>query len=181
MMVRAWLGARVGVDGRVGVQVAGVRAGRASAVQAARLACPAGSPSHPPTAGSPPARLPEHTDPGSGLVTRQELARLQGILAGLPTTEAEDAALLGGGSMADWRQRAILQFRVQRKRALRLTIQRLQAALERQPAGEAGACGAATAADGGGAAACGAPAAVLEAEAAAGASGVLEAAAHTEL
>ncbi len=68
-------------------------------------------------------------------MTREELGRLQGILAGLPTTEAEDAALLGGGSISDWRQRAILLFRVMRKRALRLTIQRLQAALERQAAG----------------------------------------------
>lgn len=45
------------------------------------------------------------------------------ILESFPTTEDEDAALLDSRELTDWRERVIVQFRMLRKRALRLTIQ----------------------------------------------------------
>ena len=59
-----------------------------------------------------------------------EAKRLGAILAAFPTTQAQDEALLAAtrddaGREADWRMRRILEFRIQRKRALRCAQARL--------------------------------------------------------
>ncbi|KAK9822369.1 hypothetical protein WJX81_002633 [Elliptochloris bilobata] len=64
-----------------------------------------------------------------------EARRLGELLAASPTTLAQDEALLDAGlddagGQADWQTRRILEYRVQRKRALRWTIARL---LKRRP------------------------------------------------
>ncbi|EFN50775.1 hypothetical protein CHLNCDRAFT_142491 [Chlorella variabilis] len=66
---------------------------------------------------------------GGKLATRAELDRLSARLAAAGTSEAEDQALLQSGTVTDWRHKAILEFRVMRKRALRQTIAKLTAAL----------------------------------------------------
>ncbi len=39
-----------------------------------------------------------------------------GVLAGFPTSEEEDAALLESGQVTDWRAHTIVHFRMMRKR-----------------------------------------------------------------
>ena len=51
------------------------------------------------------------------------MRRLTKILMSFPTTEDEDAGLLDSGELIDWREMVIVNFRMLRKRALRLTIQ----------------------------------------------------------
>lgn len=70
-----------------------------------------------------------YDDPNGEHATKAEYRRLRGLLEGSPTTEDEDLALLEGGTVADWRHRAILQFRVMRKRALRQALAKLGATL----------------------------------------------------
>lgn len=53
-----------------------------------------------------------------------EARRLANLLAAFPTSQAEDEELLArgvdeAGAPLDWRARRIIEFRVQRKRALR--------------------------------------------------------------
>ena len=53
-----------------------------------------------------------------------EAQRLGAVLAAFPTSQAQDQALLAAGrddagGPADWQTRRILEFRVERKRALR--------------------------------------------------------------
>ncbi|CAL8469162.1 g8703 [Coccomyxa elongata] len=67
--------------------------------------------------------------PGGPLCTEGEVERLNNILVSFPTTEDDDAALLGSENLTDWRERVIVKFRMLRKRALRLTIQGVQLAL----------------------------------------------------
>lgn len=58
-----------------------------------------------------------------------EMARLLARLDALPTTEEEDRALLEetrAAGAAGWRTEMILQFRVERKRAMRYWIRRLR-------------------------------------------------------
>ena len=55
---------------------------------------------------------------------KAEARRLANLLTAFPTSQAEDEALLArgaddAGAPADWRVRRIIEFRVQRKRALR--------------------------------------------------------------
>ncbi len=57
------------------------------------------------------------------LASQGEVERLNNILVSFPTTEDDDAALLGSENLTDWRERVIVKFRMLRKRALRLTIQ----------------------------------------------------------
>ena len=57
------------------------------------------------------------------MASQDEVERLSNILMSFPTTEGEDAALLGSGELTDWREVVIVKFRMLRKRALRLTIQ----------------------------------------------------------
>lgn len=57
-------------------------------------------------------------------VSQAEAQRLGAVLAAFPTTQAQDQALLAAGlddagGRADWQTRRILEFRVERKRALR--------------------------------------------------------------
>lgn len=59
-----------------------------------------------------------------------EAKRLGVILAAFPTTQVQDEALLAAsrddaGREADWRMRRILEYRIQRKRALRCAQARL--------------------------------------------------------
>ena len=61
--------------------------------------------------------------------SQAESLRLGAVLAAFPTTQAQDQALLeagldDAGGQADWQTRRILEFRVERKRALRY-VQRL--------------------------------------------------------
>ncbi len=63
--------------------------------------------------------------PGGQYVTQEEHDRLAARLAELPTTEQEDLELLASGNLTDWRDRLLVELRVQRKKALRLTIDRL--------------------------------------------------------
>lgn len=58
-------------------------------------------------------------------MTTEEQARLSAILEALPTTEAEDEALLAGGALRGWREVMLVDFRRERKRALRLAVERL--------------------------------------------------------
>lgn len=53
---------------------------------------------------------------------QDEAERLQSILDGFPTSEAEDRALLESMDFRDWRERLIMEWRVLRKEALRLTV-----------------------------------------------------------
>lgn len=55
-----------------------------------------------------------------------EYGRIAGLLAGLPTTEQQDEALLAGGG--SWKRRQLVQFRLRRKRALRHAMERMEAA-----------------------------------------------------
>ena len=57
-------------------------------------------------------------------MAQAEARRLANLLAAFPTSQAEDKALLTrgvdeAGAALDWRVRRIIEFRVQRKRALR--------------------------------------------------------------
>ncbi|KAK9834152.1 hypothetical protein WJX81_003314 [Elliptochloris bilobata] len=74
--------------------------------------------------------------PGEPLATRGELARLQAVLAGFPTTEAQDAKILAGKKLAA-RHRLIIEFRRMRKRGLRLAVARLRALLDEADADHA--------------------------------------------
>lgn len=60
---------------------------------------------------------------------RRERARLAGLLAQMPTSEKEDQELLDSGRLAGLEQRMPVTFRLQRKRALRQAIERLDGAL----------------------------------------------------
>jgi hypothetical protein len=44
----------------------------------------------------------------------------------MPTTEWQDLALLGSGSVGGWKKRMLVRFRLQRKRALRLALERME-------------------------------------------------------
>ncbi|CAL8465237.1 g4772 [Coccomyxa elongata] len=78
-------------------------------------------------------------DVGGPLATEEELQRLKDILAAFPTTEAEDERLLTGGGwmdkllgrkpLTDSVERLFVTYRMLRKKALRLTIERLRANL----------------------------------------------------
>ncbi|CAL8469166.1 g8707 [Coccomyxa elongata] len=67
--------------------------------------------------------------PGGSLCIPEEVERLRSILVRFPTGEDQDAALLESGELTDWRERVIVKFRMLRKRALRLTMEAVQAAL----------------------------------------------------
>lgn len=54
--------------------------------------------------------------------SQDEAERLQSILDGFPTSETEDRQLLESKSQLDWRERLIVEWRVLRKEALRLTV-----------------------------------------------------------
>ena len=60
---------------------------------------------------------------------QEEAGRLEAILGAFPTTEDEDRDALANGDVTDWRARTVIGFRIQRKEALRLTIERIGAAL----------------------------------------------------
>ena len=61
--------------------------------------------------------------------TQEEADRLRAILGGFPTAEDEDRDTLANGDITDWRARTIIDFRIRRKEALRLAIERIEAAL----------------------------------------------------
>jgi hypothetical protein len=63
-----------------------------------------------------------------GMVTADEAARLEHILSGFPTSEAQDQALLQDVDLGQ-QERTFVQFRVLRKRALRQTASAIRAAL----------------------------------------------------
>jgi len=60
---------------------------------------------------------------------QEESDRLTAILASFPTTEDEDSAALTGQDVTDWRARTLIEFRVKRKEALRLTIEKIETTL----------------------------------------------------
>lgn len=62
------------------------------------------------------------------LATSAEAARLEGALAALPTSEAQDGELLRGGVL-EQRAAMFVEFRMLRKRALRQAAARIRAAL----------------------------------------------------
>ncbi len=62
-----------------------------------------------------------------GMVTVDEVARLEHILSGFPTSEVQDQALLQDVNLGQ-RERTFVQFRVLRKRALRQTALTIRAA-----------------------------------------------------
>ncbi|CAL5221515.1 g3721 [Coccomyxa viridis] len=70
--------------------------------------------------------------PGGRLCTLEEAMRLATKLASFPTTESQDRAALERkrNPIKDWRERTIVEFRMLRKEALRLTIDAIKAALQ---------------------------------------------------
>lgn len=82
-------------------------------------------------------------DVGGKHATQREFNRLKARLAvaAHSASEADDVALLEGGTITDWRQRSLLQFRVLRKRALQQTLDRIEAALASGGAGGSAAAG----------------------------------------
>jgi hypothetical protein len=62
------------------------------------------------------------------MVTADEAARLENILAGFPTSEVQDQALMQDIDLGQ-RERTIVQFRVLRKRALQQTASAIRTAL----------------------------------------------------
>jgi hypothetical protein len=64
----------------------------------------------------------------NSVLPKQEYMRqLEARLAAFATSEAGDeAALASQGSGWDWRDRRVVEFRKERKRALRLTLERLR-------------------------------------------------------
>lgn len=85
-----------------------------------------------------PSKVPHHVPPllvavylsgrtwvGAWL-RRQEHARLAGLLAEMPTSEAEDQALLAGGQALSVQRQLAVQFRLRRKQALRRALERLE-------------------------------------------------------
>ena len=68
--------------------------------------------------------------PPPSVATLQEMGRaLEARLAAFPTSEEADEKLLAaeGGAM-DWRDRRVIEFRKERKGAMRLTVERLRKA-----------------------------------------------------
>jgi hypothetical protein len=57
---------------------------------------------------------------------RWEYDRLAGRLASMPTTEWQDLELLRSVQVADWKRLLLVRFRLQRKRALRLALERME-------------------------------------------------------
>lgn len=64
----------------------------------------------------------------SDYVLGREHARLTALLAAMPTSEAQDAALLAAGEPRGWRQQLAVQFCLCRKRALRLALEQMEGA-----------------------------------------------------
>lgn len=67
---------------------------------------------------------------------QEEAQRLRAILGAFPTTEDEDRDTLANGDVTDWRARTIIDFRIRRKEALRLAVQRIEAALNTDKAAD---------------------------------------------
>lgn len=67
-----------------------------------------------------------------------EIARLEAILKGMPTTEAEDreelakaaAAAKAAGDAEGWKREVVLQFRAERKRSISFRIAKLKDKVE---------------------------------------------------
>lgn len=59
------------------------------------------------------------------IALRREYGRLASLLAAMPTTDGEDEALLAGGSLGGRTEELLVRFRLQRKRALRRALERL--------------------------------------------------------
>ena len=76
-----------------------------------------------------------HDSDNNTLPLQEESNRLTAILASFPTTEDEDRAALSGQGVTDWRARTIIEFRVKRKEALRLAIEKINTALSSSPVG----------------------------------------------
>ena len=75
--------------------------------------------------------------PGGRFNTPAELARLRALLEKMPTSEAEDAALLESGSLPGWKEETIVRFRMWRKAALRKAAEAVEAALGTEAAAAA--------------------------------------------
>ena len=60
--------------------------------------------------------------PGGSHNSEEELERLRGLLGATPTTLEEDEELLESGDLKDWKEKVVVEFRVQRKLALKLSI-----------------------------------------------------------
>ncbi|KAK9906816.1 hypothetical protein WJX75_008486 [Coccomyxa subellipsoidea] len=69
------------------------------------------------------------------LMSHDEVARLNSILASFPTSEAADLQLLHGSSALHDGERQVLQFRIQRKRALRNMLGQIQRQLQQTGGG----------------------------------------------
>lgn len=81
-----------------------------------------------------------YDEPGGEYVTQEEYERLAERLDAAPTSEGEDQMVLDSGMVTDWRLQTLLQFRIARKRALRLAMDRIAEHLgwHHEHAGEAG-------------------------------------------
>ena len=60
--------------------------------------------------------------PGGEWNTEAEYARLAVLLREAQASEEEDLAVLEMGELKDWRERAVVEFRVQRRRALQRAV-----------------------------------------------------------
>ncbi|KAK9835038.1 hypothetical protein WJX81_006138 [Elliptochloris bilobata] len=105
----------------------GVHAELAAEPKLAALDLPGGSLHEAPTFSE------EDYLPLGRLQTQAELDRLKALLAAFPTSEAEDARLLGG-ALEDPHERLFVAFRLQRKRALAAAAARLEIALQEDAA-----------------------------------------------
>lgn len=69
--------------------------------------------------------------PSGTFNTPRELKRLQNLLNSTGTTQEEDEALLHADNMNDWRNKLVLEFRIERKKALRNAIEAIKKELLR--------------------------------------------------
>lgn len=80
------------------------------------------------------APTPESDDafygPEGRFNTEKELKRLQGLLSSTPTTLKQDEVLLKG-KFTDWRDKLLVEFRVERKKALAEAIKKIKKELKR--------------------------------------------------
>lgn len=86
------------------------------------------------------AAAPAQHDPEALAAQQQEYERLADLLASMPTAEWQDQQLLQSGSLQGWQQQLLVQFRLQRKRALRLALEWIENSWAAQQANLTGAC-----------------------------------------
>jgi len=69
-----------------------------------------------------PATDAEYYGPLGSFNTEEELRRLGGLLEAAGTSEDDDVRLLESENVTDWREGVVLEYRVQRKKAIRLAM-----------------------------------------------------------